>query len=339
MKKLLYVLAAVLLLSCSREENVLSGISPIEPKVYHVNFAFTGEVENDVDISREPLSKADEADTNDIYIINVYHKPPLESGYSQYAYGVFDRLENMSLNLYEGTLYQFKVTVVKDGRNKLKFFYDNSFNWGVGTGGAIIPTKVENKFILESWNSLQYSSEADRIYVKTNDVDFMPYSHPMVNRYYGEITDYSPSADGLITIDLYQAVYGVTINVTGLMQGTLKFVMADSPEVVICADSLYTPDFIFQLNGFSGMISSINSGNPHRNNINTSISWTDETGTRSVNIMREFVVYTRLERTIFNVSLKQGAVTKSNFAFSLEQEPIRDGEIKDLEAQISAGVQ
>lgn len=336
MKKLLYVLAAVLLLSCSREENVLSGISPIEPKVYHVNFAFTGEVENDVDISREPLSKADEADTNDIYIINVYHKPPLESGYSQYAYGVFDRLENMSLNLYEGTLYQFQVTLVKDGRHKLKFFYDNTFHWYNDNRN----TKVENKFILGGWVQGDYGAIEDYIHVKINEEEEKRCNHPDLNRYFGMLTDYMPTADETIAMDLYQMVFGVKINVTGLTHGSLHFNLNNIPrEVVIRADSLYTPDLMFQMKGFGEILSNINTGTTPVNEENTMISWQDETGTRSVKIMDKKIYYTRQERTIFNIALREGAVYPTGTNFILEEEVMKDGEVHEASAQISNSAQ
>lgn len=50
---------------------------PLTPKVYHVNLAFAGEVANEVEVSRDPLSKAGEVDTNDIYIINDIISHPL----------------------------------------------------------------------------------------------------------------------------------------------------------------------------------------------------------------------------------------------------------------------
>ena len=334
MKKLMYFLAAALLLGCAREEQMNQEELPLTPKVYHVNLAFAGEVANEVEVSRDPLSKAGEVDTNDIYIINVYHKPPLESGYSKYAYGVFDRLENMSLDLYEGTLYQFKATLIKDGKDKLKMYYDNTFHWG----GDNKTAELENQFIIGDWDFVSYDADRGPIYVKINDVDVEYQKMPKWIRYYGELTDYEPSENAIVSINLFKAICGVKINVTGLTEGTLNFNMNYASGITIQSDSLYTPDVIYQCaNGVSlgSMITAINNSESYRIRNRTSITWTDATGSRSVKILDEEITYTRLERTIFNVTLKQGAVEQGNVEFNIEQEEIADGEIHDLEGSIS----
>lgn len=331
MKKLLYFLAAALLLGCSREEQMNQEELPLTPKVYHVNLAFAGEVANEVEVSRDPLSKAGEVDTNDIYIINVYHKPPLESGYSQYAYGVFDRLENMSLDLYEGTLYQFKATLIKNGRNKLYIEYPNQFYWSTYAG---IMGTIDNKFVMNnSWNAYNYHANHWNNFVREGEF-YESYQHPIWDRYYGILDDYASDGSSVV-IDLYRAVFGAKINVTGLTEGTLSFGIFDSPDVIIRADSLYTPDNIYQMMLPDENMEAIKTGERYSCEWWTSIIWTDATGSRSVKILDGDINYARLERTIFNVTLKQGAVEQGNVEFNIEQEEIADGEIHDLEGSIS----
>lgn len=303
---------------------------PLTPKVYHVNLAFAGEAANEIEVSRDPLSKAGEVDTNDIYIINVYHKPPLESGYSKYAYGAFDRLENMSLDLYEGTLYQFKATLVKDGRNKLYMMYPNRYYWFANEDYV---GEIGNKFIVGEWGDYEYGAGIWANFVREGDT-YKFYSYPMWDRYYGIESDYVPE-NSTVAINLYRAVFGAKVNIVGLTEGSLSFHIENAPEVIVRADSLYTPDNIYQMNLPDYEMESIKAGERYSYKYRTMITWTDATGSRSVKILDEQINYARLERTIFNVTLKQGAVEQGNVEFNIEQEEIADGEIHDLEGSIS----
>lgn len=332
MKNLFYLLLAATLFACSSEDGTFESNQPQNNpapagKYYSVALDLQGEVA-DFTVSQEPLTKVEGEPTNDLYVINVYSKPANGGSYTRYAYGTFDRTEGMVVNLLEGNLYQFQVTLIKDAKDKLYWENDSTYGWY--NAGAILL----NRFIIQTWNGTYYGAGHGLIYLK--DFEYA-YGRPILDRYYGEVTDYEPVENGKIAVDLYRGVFGARVNVTGLEEGQLNFRMSSAPEIVISADSVYTPDNIYQLSNFDDVVNFVERGEEQTEYIGLTVIWTNAAGDRTVNIYDGTFVATRLKRTIFNVTLRQGAMNPGDVEFNIVQEEITDGEIIDLEGTINGG--
>lgn len=334
MKHLFYLLLAATLFACSSQDGTLENNQPQNNpapagKYYSVALDLQGEVA-DFTVSQEPLTKVEGEPTNDLYVINVYSKPANGGSYTQYAYGTFDRTEGMVVNLLEGNLYQFEVTLIKDAKDKLYWENDSTYKWCSYSYNG----KLLNRFVMQTWNSLYYGATSSSIFLK----DFAhEYDRPILDRYYGEVTDYEPVENGKIAVDLYRVIFGVRVNVAGLEEGQLNFQMSSAPEIVMSADSLYTPDNIYQLYNFTDVVEFVERGEEQIEGISLTVTWTNAAGDRTVNIHSGSFVATRLKRTIFNVTLRQGAMNPGDVEFNIVQEEITDGEIIDLEGTINDG--
>lgn len=210
------------------------------PKVYKYKLSFGGDF---VDQSEEPLSRDQDANT---YVgINVTcrdkNNPAAES--QNYAYGVFDRKEGISINLISGYTYDFEATILRDGTDK---FYVNNRRYGLpfvltqGSSGATANFEGSdlNKFIYDndpqrfpsgSVNmrlcALSYGSSY--IDIKDNKKVASPanYAYPRVDRYYGELDGVDPVAmataqTNSIDINLTYKCFGLTIDATDIPDGT-----------------------------------------------------------------------------------------------------------------------
>lgn len=333
MKQLFYLLLAATLFACSSqnetfENNGLQDTPAPAGKYYAVALDLQGEVA-DFTVTQEPLTKVEGEPTNDLYVINVYSKPAAGGSYTQYAYGTFDRTGGMVVNLLEGNLYRFQVTLVKDAKDKLYWENDSTYGWYFNAGAILL-----NRFIIQGWSSSNYGATQSNIFLKDyND----SYRHPILDRYYGEVTDYEPVENGKIAVDLYRVVFGARVNVTGLEEGVLNFRMTDAPEIVMSADSLYTPDNMYQLYYFADVVEFVERGEEQTDYIGLTVTWTNAAGDRTVNIYSGNFTATRLKRTIFNVTLRQGAMNPGDMEFNIMQEDITDGETIDLEGTINGG--
>ena len=336
MKQLFYLLLAATLFACSSqnetfENNGLQDTPAPAGKYYAVALDLQGEVA-DFTVTQEPLTKVEGEPTNDLYVINVYSKPAAGGSYTQYAYGTFDRTEGMVVNLLEGNLYQFQVTLVKDAKDKLYWETDSTYGWYQNYSAYL--AILLNRFVLQTWSKSTYGANQIDIYLK----DFKDnYCRPILDRYYGEVTDYEPVENGKIAVDLYRSVFGARVNVTGLEEGQLSFKMSEAPGIVISADSLYTPDNIYQFYNFSDVVEFVERGEEQTESIGLTVTWTNAAGDRTVNIYNGNFTATRLKRTIFNVTLRQGAMNPGDMEFNIEQEDITDGETIDLEGTINGG--
>lgn len=203
------------------------------PKVYKYKLSFGGDF---VDQSEEPLSRDQEANT---YVgINVRCRdksnPSAES--QNYAYGVFDRKEGISINLISGYIYDFEATILRDGTDK---YYVNNRRYGLpfvlteGSNGETANYEGSdlNKFIYDNDSNIKrlsaLSSGSSYINIKDNNkvASIANYAYPRVDRYYGELSGVDPVAmaaaqNNSIDINLAYKCFGLTIDATDIPEGT-----------------------------------------------------------------------------------------------------------------------
>jgi hypothetical protein len=217
--RLIFVFAIGLaFMACSNVEMIPEN-EDATPSEYIVSMKLTGEI----DVSQEPLSKSTQ--TNDIYGINVYYDEEKDGVLNDvYGYGLFDNLEDMKIPLLSGYKYKFDCSLVKNGKNTL--FSGAAFG-ATYTGyaypfqtGTITSTRLENKFILGSNSFAGLVSGSAHLKGSTPSSSNASKYAPGIERYYGETTDYTPTANGEVSIALKKTIFGAKFVIEGIISGT-----------------------------------------------------------------------------------------------------------------------
>lgn len=298
-------------MGCAGKGQLPDGMPQEERAVHEVCLALGGEMAGSVDFAQSPLSKAG---ADDLYVINVYAKETLGAGNVLYAYGTFSEAGDLRLALEDGYLYDFHVTLVRDAHDALLWKNDSVYAWQLENDeGTLL-----NRFIkATSFDDGGFDANTARLYCKE---DGMYHYRPRVNRWYGETLDFDPAQSGTVDVNLYRMVYGVRLNITGLTEGTLTFAMKDAQDIVVNADSLYTPDNLYQCNYLENAAAAAATGENYAESAWTTIQWTNAVGDETVTLHDYTIFYTRLQRSIFNIRLEQGTPTKSGMNIEVEQE-------------------
>lgn len=230
-KTFLFALGCLLLSACSNEmEEPISG-EPLSPKEYTVSIGMTGEI---VEVTETPMSKAGDATIDDLYGIQVYSCPVdgTTTKYTPYAYGLFTDVSVLNIKLLAGYKYQFKATMVVDGKEKLRgtsTFSSPFFINGIEYSSAPISTA----FTFSDKNSMSGLVSCNS-YLQNTQGSYS-YNRPNTERFYGEVTDYVPTENGQVKISMGRASYKVKVVVTGdkFTEGKVKVTMAESPDFYV----------------------------------------------------------------------------------------------------------
>ena len=185
----------VVFASCENEGTISP--EPQEPELITATLECAGEF---VDFSTSPLSKAET--TNEIYYVEVYSLTLMEMGTDMqpywyetpYAYGTFDSLEGVTINLLSGSKYRFKVGIVIHNM-ATKADYGKTFNYST-------------TFYNQIW--ISQSNEA----------------------YYGELSQFSPEESTSVVIDTKRVSYGAKFVAEDLKFGTLEIAVSDNNNMI-----------------------------------------------------------------------------------------------------------
>ena len=122
-------------------------------------------------------------------------------------------------------------------------YTEDSFNYRYPSynGFSFSPTQVGNEFILGSSNHLTGLGKGGTNNFKAGEdtaiYGYNTYSwnydnggykqYPETDRYYGETTDYVPTEGGVVSIEMKRCVFGMKLNVTGVIDGSLTIFFND----------------------------------------------------------------------------------------------------------------
>lgn len=197
----------LLLSSCSKVEKP----APAEPEYITVDLGLSGEY---VEISESPLATRASADTSDLIGIAVYSvtkDPYMEGSYTRtnYAYGIFNSLENVKIKLLAGQTYQFVASIVVDGHF-----------CGIHQYGGC------DSNMFSSWNvskDFNYTSQFDESYFRYLHESYGSPNYKFHHdRFYGELAEYNAEKDGTVLIQTKRVAYGVHYIAEGLVDGYLN---------------------------------------------------------------------------------------------------------------------
>lgn len=306
---IIYIAAICLLCGCSKD-GVVEEQSV--PKEYTVSLKFNGEIETE----DSPLTRAETAST-DLYGVQVY-----KDGQS-FAYGLFDNVNDMNLNLLSDSKYKFVVTLIKDGKNVIYFGssdgYTNNYPFCVSIKNTVV--KCSNSFAY-SQNSFT-SLGAGQITTKNNKT-IMRY--PEVDWYYGEFDNYTPMENGVVNIELKHTVFGLRYEVNGVTDGTVTIKIGNSERVFFNKADItsdYTSDgSIF---AFYDIRSSWLYADNYTENLTVSVKWvrgigiTQDLGSKSIQIKRNIMNVVRIKLGADGSDSSVGITTEDDSSMNGEE--------------------
>lgn len=321
-------LLAIMLFSTSCSSDDVVTPDSQEPKEYTVSIGLGGEI---LEITQTPLSRTEVA-KNDLYGIQVFSKSKTgNANYVPFAYGLFDDVSNVSVTLTDNNFYKFQVTKIVDGKTKLMTEWDGKINgycepFGRYSyhGGSIVYA-CNNTITYSSTNSFSGLDKGLTFLDETNDEGSVDTYHtPNTDRYYGEMTGYTPSQNGTISIEMKRSVFGMKVKADGLNDGYLEVSVGGSPTMVLTSSS-QEPTEIYTFRELSALYA-----NPtdYTESLQLIIKWHKYTTDDVITITDDMVNFVRLKQSYIKVNLI--SETDNTFSITTENAAITQGSTHDF---------
>lgn len=194
--------------SCSKSDG---NVPNNEDEIITVSLSVGGELRE----TQAPMSSTSRAESNDLYGIQIKVTDQTNSKYgsSYYAWGIFDNLNGISVDLAVSKSYDIEVAYMPNGKNltynygdQTDVCYDIPFN----TYGWTRTTF--NKFNYTSSEYL-YALNQPVAYVKKENGKYIPMAratdrglHNEIDFYHGTIGNYAPEEGGKIVVEMKRHV-------------------------------------------------------------------------------------------------------------------------------------
>lgn len=245
MKNSIYImmLMSLFFYGCAQDELILEQEESQE--TYTVSLKFNG----DIQAEETPLSRA-ETDSRDLYCIQVYRDG------NNFAAGMFDNPNNITINLKAGSSYRFVCTAIKEGKDIC--YYDSSYGYGYYDwysyfrnnkiyytyyygalsyrGSSLL--RICNSFDYETGYRFEYLSSPE-IWIKNGSGRSLEQCVP-IDRFYGELDNYTPSVNGVVNLVLKRVSFGVKINVYNIKEGKVTVSCENNHNTFVSASNLNT---------------------------------------------------------------------------------------------------
>lgn len=210
-----FILFSAIALCCTAACNKMPQTSEEDPEYITLSLGVSG--------TGETKATA----TANLYGINVYYDSAKDGNIdAHYAYGVFDNIKDMKVTLLKGYHYRFACTLVKNGKNIL---YCGQYGGNTFSGYAkpfqrsnSASTALSNKFLYKSDDDDYLSGIGSGTATLKTTAGYEDKDMPSLERYYGEVTDYTPVTGGVVTIPLKKTVFGVRFIIEPVPEGSLK---------------------------------------------------------------------------------------------------------------------
>jgi hypothetical protein len=223
----LFILLCGLYHSCTTDESLLmpekervSTDKAEAPEYVTVSLSMGGEITSE----DQPLLTKAETDSRDLYGVQVF------KGNGYFAYGLFYNVDSMKITLLSGSTYRFVCTLVKNGRDLLyfssvkqkPFYIESSYN-------------KYNHFVynINSYLNIDHLRSGTSTLVNGNTV-----SYPQADRFYGELSNYTPAANGTVALDMKRTAFGIKFKVIDIPDGTVTVTCRNSTQSLITTPGL-----------------------------------------------------------------------------------------------------
>lgn len=202
MRRYVFLFAlALIIMGCSQDD-----ANQTDNDIIKVSLKLNGDIVS----SDSPITRAD-TESRDLIGITVY------KGTQQFAYGIFDNLDDVSIYLKAGSNYKFKCTLIKEAKDKLyfsstsetsteRFKYTDPFSWRIKCNDPFTYSTSFTDDLNSGYVSCGYSSGS---------------LCTPIDRFYGELAEYSPTVNGVVNIDLKRVSFGLQLKVTGITDGSV----------------------------------------------------------------------------------------------------------------------
>lgn len=312
------------------------------PKMYTVSFKLGGDFISSSDSPLPATRAAGATESKKLYGMNVYYKTnnKIDKYTSFYAYGLFDNPDSMKIDLDSRNIYKFECSVIKNNVDTLYHTPDGAYFYPFNKGNSTKwkdSTKVTNSFSIISVGEVSYLSDLNS--GKALIGENITSNHPRIDRFYGTTEGYVPTTNGLVTLELKRAVFGLKYKVTPPPEGFVEIQArvyqengwpVDSPSLlasnftVKSTDKTYETSNIYSFN----RVSLINNYNPYQGDVIITAKWTKNDG--SVSTYSKLITVTRNMQTTVNMDLSKLASNttgKPNTSFSIIEESTSMGNI------------
>ena len=327
MKRFFLSLAVVgmLFTACSEVGTTEQPNTPAEPEYVTVSLGLNV----GLDCEYEPLTRAEE--NNDLYGIQVYSTPipaTENAQWTEYAYGLFDTTDNLTIKLIRGYEYKFVARMVKDGKDKVS-------QWGDGSYGFPFHHRDKN-------GNGDYTPLSTSFIYSLLGMPFLGGSTDLgyhnAESYYGELEGYIPGDnDSKATIELKRVSFGAKYKVTGdyAENGTLEILMEKAPQLNLnLAESNEVSEIYTFMHARDAWL---DENYTETASVTLRIAYSDGT---SAPLGTHNITFKRNTTTVVNVDLSVGGdsgvgfvVTESGEMPEGSEVTIKDGEIVDTEIE------
>ena len=317
-KNLLLIVALFVMgwTACTTTDGVDFGNSEGTPqKKYTVRLSCAGEL----DITQQPLTRYTPSE-NDLYAVSVTQKPTSagSSSAKNYAYGLFDNLANVELEVLEDHKYYVTIYMIVDGKNKV--YSDSTYISDVLHKCYAEPFKVKKSSGVEFGvltNKFTYSeSEHFDSYSKLREVNASAsYLNENIESYYGRSGEFVPTTNGeTISVHMERMTYGIKF-VAGdfLSEGILK-IKLHVPNATSSYDYKsyeLTPDNktyettlrYYKPSDWYGYDNLLDAKDTH----GLDIEW-QKNDTTTIALKKSYIKVNRLKQTIVNINMYEDQV-------------------------------
>lgn len=336
MKKILLALTfAVAFIACEKIESVKTSDESKDCIVSIVPIC-------EISTSETLMTKAATL-SNDLYSVQVYRDGDF------FAYGFFDNLESMNLNLKQGSSYAIHAYLVKDAKMLLGAYY-SSINGGISMNNRVGPFCQENisSYIYIGTNSFFYAGQSQKCYDSSDDTiaewrsisDFKPMDKAVVNDikypictdwFYGEVNDYIPTGEySTMEFPLKRTGFKLKYELSGVTDGKVTVKVYNSKRTFIentTSSKSYESDI--QFIAFYDTYSAWKYADNYTENLTVAVTWargtgiTQNLGTKTIQVKRN---------CLNNIKIKLGSDDQgSAIRFTTEEE----GSIGSAESNIT----
>lgn len=314
MKKSLLFAAVALAAMTACQDNVVPETPAGNPETYTVKLACAGELE----VNHVPLKSS----SDDLYGIQVYYAPVSGGSYQKYAYGLFDDVSDISLELIADYKYKFVVDMIVDGKNaiyssnlndleddEILLGYGYPFNSNINSERL---TPITNELVITSNNYLD--GLGGKIQITNGDIYWCPKG---VDVYYGEIIDYVPTEEGAtISVFMEHMIFGIKVVADdfltqGMVNGTIDHNTGMKSEdyfTLTPNGKVYEATYAYtNRESWYGIEIQNNANSQSR----ITLSWAKDEDT-TLNLDRQSLKVIRMKQTVVNVTFFEDESAGSN---------------------------
>lgn len=200
--------------SCNQEELLVEQEDSQE--VYTVRLSLSGDIQTE----ESPLSRAETESC--IYGIQVYKDD------KYFASGIFYKLDDITINLLAEGTYRFVCTaicnsddiVVSGGELPFRFKeQEREYRWQYKDYYYYYNSLPEGRFEYSSASSWALTNLNNS---KVNTSGYGEKTCAQIDRFYGELNNYTPSVNGIVNLELKRVSFGIKVKVSNITDGDVS---------------------------------------------------------------------------------------------------------------------